>query len=172
MSNVGCKNGTVSIYDTFFSVLIPSIIPIIANLTVTSLDILTIQMVDVEKQCNGSDCGVFAVSIAHDLCAGFDPGNVKYDHKNIRSHLATCLEDTSFHRFPILTNKRKNEGIKTSQNIELYCTCRLPEGDDEEWVACETCGKWFHKHCADIPDTAFCAEVSWECKDCTCRDIV
>ncbi len=66
ISKVGCQDGTVSIYNTY-----------------TTLDTLTIQMMDVQRQCYGSDCGILAIAIAHDLCAGFDQGQVQYDQKKI-----------------------------------------------------------------------------------------
>ena len=46
---------------------------------------------DVEKQSNGSDCGVLAIAYAFDLCSGLNPCTVRFDHSKIRSHLATCL---------------------------------------------------------------------------------
>ena len=53
-------------------------------------------MMDVEKQSNGSDCGVLAIAYAFDLCT------VRFDHSKIRSHLATCLENCQVTRLPVL----------------------------------------------------------------------
>ena len=50
-------------------------------------------MMDVEKQSNGADCGVLAIAYVFDICSGFDPCQVKFDHRFIRQHLVTCLEN-------------------------------------------------------------------------------
>ena len=36
-------------------------------------------MMDVEKQSNGSDCGVLAIAYAFDLCSGLNPCTVRFD---------------------------------------------------------------------------------------------
>ena len=100
VSNIGCQDGTANVYDTMYKSLRPSITPIIANLVCTTLTKLTIQMMDVQ---NGSDCGVLAIAIAYDLCAGYDPGQVQYDSNKIRPHLMACLEQLRFRRFPLLS---------------------------------------------------------------------
>ena len=44
---------------------------------------LKIEMMDVEKQSNGSDCGVLAIAYAFDICSGMNPGSVRFDHSKI-----------------------------------------------------------------------------------------
>ena len=168
VSNIGCQDGTVNVYDTMYRSLSPSIKPIIASLVFTANTQLTIQMMDVQKQNNGSDCGVLAIAIAYDLCAGHDPGQVRYN--TVRPHLMTCLENASFNRFPV-TGRKRTGGATTSEVIEIFCTCRMPEEDGVDMAECEKCKQWFHKHCMDIPDEVFSSdseEVHWECRDCCC----
>ena len=57
---------------------------------------LKIVMMDVEKQSNGSDCGVLAIAYAFDICSSLNPCVVRFDHSKIRQHLATCLENCVF----------------------------------------------------------------------------
>ena len=45
---------------------------------------------------------------------------IQFDHKSIRHHLAKCLEDSKFTRFPVL-GKQNFSGIKRVQKIELHC---------------------------------------------------
>ena len=49
-------------------------------------------MMDIEKP-NGSDCGILAIAYAFDLCSCMDPCAEMFDHRQIRQHLATCLEN-------------------------------------------------------------------------------
>jgi hypothetical protein len=101
-------------------------------------------MMDVQKQENGSDCGVLAIAITYDLCAGHDPGQVQYNSKRIRPHLEDCLQNLHFSHFP--TNVRgKTGGVLTSTTIDLFCTCRMPEEDGVEMAECEACKKWYRK---------------------------
>jgi hypothetical protein len=147
VSNIGCPDGTVNVYDTLCQSLRPSLKPVIASLAFTKSAQLTIQMMDVQKQGNGSDCGVLAIAIAYDLCAGHNPCQVQYNA--VRPHLMACLEDARFSRFPV-TSRRRTGGATTSEVIDLFCTCRMPKEKDVEMAPCDTCGQWFHKHCADI----------------------
>ena len=63
---------------------------------------LQVRIIDVWQQTNGSDCGVLAIALAlaFDICCGKDPCSVRFDHKSIRHHLAMCLENSKFIRFP------------------------------------------------------------------------
>ena len=45
-----------------------------------SLPTLTIHTMDVGPQSNDYDCGVLAIAIAYDLCAGNNPLTVVYEH--------------------------------------------------------------------------------------------
>ena len=82
-------------------------------------------MMDVEKQSNGSDCGILAIAYAFDIYNGLNPCNVKFDQKEIRQHLATCLEICQASRFPVLGER--SSVPKMLKPVELHCSCRMPE---------------------------------------------
>ena len=42
-------------------------------------------------QKGGSDCGLFAIAYAVDLCQGIEPADVRYQQESMRSHLLQCL---------------------------------------------------------------------------------
>ena len=65
----------------------------IASMVYVPSSDLHIVMMDIEKQSNGSDCGVLAIAYAFDICRRMDPCSVRFDHSKIRQHLATCLEN-------------------------------------------------------------------------------
>ena len=122
-------------------------------------------MMDVEKQSNGSDCGVLAIAYAFDLCSGLNPCTVRFDHSKIRSHLATCLENCQVTCFPVLGERKS--AVRKPKTVELHCSCRMPEEKGDEMAQCDVCHVWYHRHCMDIPSEVFGeSEVHWECKRC------
>ena len=113
-------------------------------------------MMDVEKQSNGSDCGVLAIAYAFDLCSGLNLCTAK---SKIRSHLATCLETCQVTRFPALGERKS--AVRKPKIVKLHCSCRMPEEKGD------VCHVWYHRHCMDIPSEVFGeCEVHWECKRC------
>ena len=166
VSNVGCTEGQVNVYDSMYSSVPKTTIQIIASLLFTSGPQLEIRMMDVRRQPNSSDCGILAIAFAYDICSGADPCKVKFDHKSTRQHLVTCLEKCNLLRFPVLGDRR-SVGIKNTQCVDLHCSCRLPEVQGEDMAKCEGCKVWYHKHCMDIPSEVFNSEdVPWKCKSC------
>ena len=151
VTNVGCKDGVVNVYDSMYCSVSDVMLRVIASLLLCSSPKLTVRMKEVESQRNGADCGVLAIAYAFDICSGLDPCKVVYDHTSIRSHLAKCLEDCSYSRFPIVCERESNE-VKHVEETEVHCVCRLPEEADVDMAECESCGIWFHRHCLDIPD--------------------
>ena len=135
-------------------------------MTSSSAAKLVVRMMDVEKQSNGSDCGVLAIAYAFDICSGFDPCRVRFDHRTIRQHLIACLERCQFSRFPVC-GERKSAAVKSSKTVDLHCSCRMPEQPGDEMAECDKCHVWYHRHCMDIPSEVFGnVEVSWQCKAC------
>ena len=61
---------------------------------------LTVYYPTTTQQRNFTDCGVFAVAFAVDLCAGFDPARREYEHSNMRHHIADCFQLGSLRQFP------------------------------------------------------------------------
>ena len=140
---------------------------IASMISCVSLSELTVRVMNVDRQKNGSDCGVLAIAYAFDICSGLHPCTVKFDQKGkktIRQHLTACLEKCQFSRFPVLGERRKGRG--KAIHVELHCSCRLPvrEGS-EEMAQCDTCHIWYHHHYMDIPSVVFGdVEVPWVCK--------
>ena len=76
-----------------------------------------------------------AIAFAFDICCGKDPCSVRFDYKSIKHHLARCLEECKFTRFPILS-EHNSSGIKHIQKTELHCSCRLPQKVGGDQMAC------------------------------------
>lgn len=61
-----------------------------------------IEMKPVQQQSNFSDCGLFSLAFATDLCSGNDLCSVKYNQGLMRNHLVTCLKMGCMNIFPRL----------------------------------------------------------------------
>ena len=125
VSSVGCDSGVVNVYDSLYSSVSNKTIHLIASMVYSSSSTLEVRMLDVAKQSNSSDCGILSIAYAFDLCSGYDPCEVKYDHKKIRQHLVMCLENCQLSRFPLLC-ERKSSSIKSAKTVDLYCSCHMP----------------------------------------------
>ena len=101
VSNIGCDDGVVNVYNTMYSSVSSATLKLIASLVFSPANQLVVRMMDVGRQSNCSDCGILAIAFAYDICGGNDPCPVKFDHRSIRQHLANCLEQCRLSRFPI-----------------------------------------------------------------------
>jgi len=168
VTNVGCEDGVVKVFDSMYASVSDATIRVIASLLFPVASKLVIQVMDMERQSNTADCGVLSIAYAYDICSGRDPCGVIYDHTSIRNHLAKCLEECQLSRFPVLC-ERESGGVRHVQEIGIFCVCRLPEAGD--MAECESCKEWFHQHCLDIPNEVFSnSRLTWVCKACTSRD--
>ena len=57
---------------------------------------ITINVIPVQMQRNGTDCGLFATSILH----GDNPAIVKYDQMRMRSLFVKCIRAGRIENFP------------------------------------------------------------------------
>ena len=170
VSNIGCDDGVVNVYDSMYSSASSGMIKLIASLMFSPAEQLVVRMMDVGRQLNGSDCGVLAIALAYDICSGNDPCKIKYDHRSIR-HLADCSKKCCLSRFPEV-GERRTVGIRHTQSVDLHSSCRLPEEKGDKMVECDVCKTWYHQHCMNIPDNVFDDEsdVPWKYKLCTQND--
>ena len=123
-----------------------------------------------ETQSHGSDCGIVAIAYVCDMCSGFNPWQVRCDHGMIRHHLATCLENCQFARFPV-KGEHETVAVKSSTTVDLHCSCHMPEQTGDELAKCDSCHVWYHRHCMDIPSEVFSgSHVFWKCKTCCASD--
>ena len=72
VSTVGCQSGVVCVYDSLYKTLSKETEYLIASMVHVPSSDLNIVMMDIEKQSNGSDCGVLAIAYIFDICSGMD----------------------------------------------------------------------------------------------------
>ena len=85
---------------------------------------IVIHYIDVQKQANTSDCGLFSIAFAAALSLTFgqDPAMIYYDQEKMMQHVFNCLKlDTCHCSQPMVTETHSN----TPQKPSIYCICRL-----------------------------------------------
>ena len=163
VSNTECENGIVKYYDSMYRSISSQTMQLVASLVFSSVSVLEVRIMDAGQQTNGSDCGVLAIAFAFDICCKKDPCSVRFDHKSIRRHLATCLV------YPFsytLWAKFLWYEVCSDDWTSLLLTEKV--GVDQ-MAECEACKVWYHQHCMDmdIPNEVFNnPDVTWKCKKC------
>ena len=100
-------NNFAQIYDSF----VPSSITRQTMINVCSImktrkKEIHFDLVNVMRQPNGSNCGLFAVAFATELAHGYDPALCLWDTAVMRQHLISCLENRHLSRFPCSKERR------------------------------------------------------------------
>ena len=165
MSSIGCCAGSVQVFDSLYNRPNDVLIDHGCRMPLSPQDAVTFFNVKVQKQIGGSDCGLFALAFATDLCFGLDPHNQKYKQNEMRQHFICCVESGKMTPFP-----KTDRGVQThlSYNktaIKIFCLCRFPN-DKKEYVECFSCKGWYHPECASIPTWAVNSKVPWKCPKC------
>ena len=57
-------------------------------------------MANMQKQHEGNDCGILAITAMVSLAFGEAPGSVKYNQEYLRFHVLHCFEFQNFSLFP------------------------------------------------------------------------
>ena len=131
---------------------------------------LTVNVVGVQPQCGGADCGLFAISMAFDLCSGIDPFTQEVVQERMREHLVSCFEKGKISAFAKVPRKamERRRRIVNSVSVGIYCVCR--NVDVGEMVMCDVCCEWYHRRCISIPPEVFEKNSPpWECPKCKCK---
>ena len=87
----------------------------------------------------------------------------------MRSHLFACLEARQMTPFP---HKRlqADQGnlVKSHDDFEVYCHCRMPQLKTVLMIECNKCKKWFHVPCENVPHHAVMdPKTEWYCRCCS-----
>ena len=80
--------------------LSPATLKVINSLLHCSKSDVTVNIMQLQQQSNGSDCGVYAIACAASLCNGDEPSDQCWDEKKLCLHLLQCSESTSMSVFP------------------------------------------------------------------------
>ena len=124
VSNIGCKPGTVSIYDSLPNVNIPSRTKEqIASLLCAQENTITLQLQHVQQQHGSADCGLFAIAFA-----------VVDKIQNKLTLYSTSLGSTfdnawwtEISSFPQTKRRRRQVKFQRVENFCVYCISQKRE---------------------------------------------
>ena len=119
---------------------------VIAQLIRTTSNCLKVQIMNTAKQTGSVDRVMLALATITHLCLGEDPLAVVFDQRELRAHLAACLEKGEVKAFPIIQQRRPANRVIKVEECAVYCHCRLLD-DGSEMVCCDICQDWFHTKC-------------------------
>ena len=133
VSTIGTQHPTVRVYDSLYTSLPASTKVQIAALLQTEEKSIKLEWANVQKQPNGSDCGVFAIAFATALCHGQMPEERFFDVTQLRQHLHDCIDKDHMDPFPARRRKCQKKTKKT-QAIDVYCSQGRGEDGDVRWL--------------------------------------
>ena len=169
ISSIGVPHGSVEIFDSMYTKLSDAIKMQIANIVYTSNPHITILFQNVQQQSGSSDCGLFSIAFATALVYGKRPENYHFNQREMRSHLLKCFQQRNMELFPIIReriNIRGSSALSTDV-IEVFCMCRMPELPGSEWIECTKCNEWYHMGtCVVVPPRYLEDRISWLCFKC------
>ena len=171
VSTVGAKaENVVMVYDSLYKSIGFHVKQQVASLMTSKSNKseLNINIMDIHMQSGTNDCGLFAIANATAIVHGISPGSQAYKQEDMRTHLVKCLIDGKLTPFPLIKRRRCKDHVKSSQRIQLYCICRMPEDPQLNMIECTNCKHWYHIRCVSVSKKAVLnANVDWFCKQCS-----
>ena len=171
LSNIECtETNELMVYDSLYShfpaACEEKLYKQIACMLMTGSSNIILKWVNIQKQNNVSDCGLFAIATATALCEGKSPNKYIWKVNNMRSHLANCFRVGNMSMFPFSSETRRcTDNLNKIMSIPVYCYCRQPR-TKREMIYCKECLQWFHTECCDAPITNSTVDTLFECMNC------
>ena len=159
LSTIGCVEGEVNLYDSYYTSTSSNTDTTIAHLLRCKKQSITINTVGVTKQKGTQDCALFAISFLTAICFSHDPSMITFDQDEMRPHLINCFEKRKMTPFPFKTKRKKTKDIVNI--LPVYCHCRLPD-NGETMICCDNCSEWYHAACIECSDQT----TNWYCNKC------
>ena len=133
-------------------------------------DTYLFDLMNIQRQSNSSDCGLFVIACATELVHGCDPVLCMWDCSQMRVHLLHCLEEKQMCRFPCTKRRRVPLGSRVKKSIreQIYCLCRMPNDKTMGMTECTRCLKWFHNECVGLEEIeSDIRSLKWICGPCS-----
>lgn len=167
VSTIGCKPSVINVYDSLYACQLNwHAQKVIANLMKIPYHTIEVNHIDVQRQGNGSDCGVFALAFATALCFDQNPTCLRFDQMQMRHHLISCIDRGHMELFPKARGSRQSHKPSKMQLIQVYCICRSV--DEGTMIQCTTCNEWYHTKCISVPRRYVTnKELDWNCQQCS-----
>ena len=158
----------VIIYDSLYAYINTYTQHLITQLLKSTHSPIKCAIATTQRQTGVKDCGLFSIATATSFCFGESPGERCYEQSLMRGHFRQCLargEMTPFPSRAVVARK-----IRSLTDIEVYCSCRLQDNEQERMVECDRCHEWFHQSCQQVQRAVFTTQeedLVWHC--CKCK---
>ena len=164
MDSLKSDNSVHNLYDSLVSRSLSfHIKEQISSFSHCDLPEINVNVIPVQQQSNGVDCGVFSIAFATALAHGFDPSEMSFDLHQMRPHLLKCFAEEYMTPFPT-TKKRITKCGKKTERFPVYCICRMPYKPEDDMVQCEKCECWYHFTCMRVKKKDI--KKTWICSIC------
>lgn len=135
ISTIDCIPGHVKVYDSLYPTPSMSAVRQICNLLQAHEPEVVVEMMDVQTQTGGDDCGLFAIAFALAICSGNNPCHFTLRQDLMRSHLSSCFGLGVLSPFPLERRRRKVlQDVRSSKRFPVFCSCRMLE--DKKGMCC------------------------------------
>ena len=163
--------GHIQVFDSLYNDISSDTVNQICSIVRSQKKSVTIEIMDVLKQCGSTDCGLFALAFGTSLCIGESPSEKKYIQRDLRAHLHNCFESDNPCPQPFPSSNRQKVPanlIKKTKVVPIFCHCRLPEKGN--MIECCQCSEWYHEICETVDQEVWEQEdINWVCKGCSNR---
>ena len=112
---------TVLVYDSMHSQPDSNFLSVVANYLYCPKDSFDIKIMNVQRQPNSYDCGVYAIAFATAVLHGDDPANLQFRH--LRKHFQECCTIGLLTPFPSSVVHRQPKVVQ-ARTEPLFCSCR------------------------------------------------
>ena len=163
VSNINCSKDVINIYDSLNTHVNKATLYQLFTFFKPQTRLVKLGLVNIQKQTNNCDCGLFAIAVAFELAAGNDPLSQKFITNEMRHHVINCFEKGEIQLFPKEIVKRRVQSQYNKVITEmLVCSCFMPFDEKREMRKCSHCKVPHHIHC--FPTAR--GNENWLCPTC------
>ena len=164
ISNIGCQEHEVVIYDSrFHSLSLKAKLQICSLVKSFKLKHIVFKIAKIQQQPNSCSCGLYALAVATELANGFDPCDCQWHSSAMRLHLYQCFEQQCLSPFPKEDRKIRGSKIIRCIKEQIFCKCYQVNDTKRAMVKCCSCGMWFHLDCVGLQEDI---PKDWMCEEC------
>jgi hypothetical protein len=100
-------------------------IKIIAYLLHFEMSSFTINIMNVGRQTESQECGLYSIAYLTSIAHGEDPTAVKYNQDDMRCHLIKCFEKNELFKFPSQIRRKIKGKMHKKEHINVYCSLQV-----------------------------------------------
>ena len=125
---------------------------------------LMVNVSPVQYQYEVNNCSVFAIAFTLHKLLGDNLEDIEFDQCQMRDHLLDCLKKRNFSHFPTKLKCGYWSKHFPYREIELFCTCLMPETYGEMMIECDDVSHGFTPTVSafHLPDST----EHWCCTSC------